>query len=242
MRIFIVNLKLSLDRKDYMIKLCNLFGLNVEFVEAVYGKELQKSFVDSIYDSLKSYHTIGREMTLGEIGCALSHIRIYKYILEHNIDVALILEDDVFFEKDLLNALEQINLYPEDWNLVLLGHYSTHINGREIESPVSYRRRFKLNTGSLYKLMGYGYGTHGYLINQIGAKKLVNATRIIYKPIDHYTSDNSILNIYALLPTVIKVNNNFDTTINDRRIIAKSIFKNNKLIYKLRNFILRWKV
>lgn len=42
------------------------------------------------------YHK--RPMTMGEVGCFLSHYNIWKKMIEQNITDALILEDDIRFE------------------------------------------------------------------------------------------------------------------------------------------------
>lgn len=49
-----------------------------------------------------------RQMTMGEIGCFLSHYNIWKRIVEREQEVALILEDDIRFESYFMNAAEKV--------------------------------------------------------------------------------------------------------------------------------------
>ena len=55
------------------------------------------------------YH---RQMTMGEIGCFLSHYRIWENIVERKQNEVLILEDDVrfqpYFKDSAIRVLSQI--------------------------------------------------------------------------------------------------------------------------------------
>lgn len=217
--IYVINLKSSIDRKQYMETLCDEYGLYTTFIEAVYGKALSNSEVSSVYDKKKALKSIGRELMLGEIGCALSHKKVYQKMIDENIEVALVLEDDVTFESLLDKALNSVELFPKAWELVLLGHHSGHENQNEIPSLLSLWDRYSLNKDiQLGRLVGYGFGTYGYLINQRGARKLLNELATIYRPIDHYTADDKLINVYAMSPTVVKVQQQFKTLIDENSV------------------------
>lgn len=49
-----------------------------------------------------------RQMTMGEIGCFLSHYEIWKKIVQREQEVVLILEDDIRFESYFMNAAEKV--------------------------------------------------------------------------------------------------------------------------------------
>lgn len=49
-----------------------------------------------------------RQMTMGEIGCFLSHYEIWKKIVQLEQEVVLILEDDIRFEAYFLNAAAKV--------------------------------------------------------------------------------------------------------------------------------------
>ena len=54
------------------------YGLNYSIVNGVNGKKLPKNIVINECNKERSIENMGRELTLGEVGCALSHINIYK--------------------------------------------------------------------------------------------------------------------------------------------------------------------
>lgn len=139
----------------------------------------------------------------------------------------MVLEDDVCFEENLLEAIDLIPSYPKDWELVLFGHYAYYMGHNEVQSPVSFWGKKQLNnTFSLNRLIDYGYGTHAYLINKRGAGRLLEEISPFHKPIDLYTGSEKHINLYALLPTPIKVNVAFDSQIVEVNKIDNDGIKN----------------
>ena len=77
-------------------------------------------------------------ITKGEIGCFISHIRCYEYMIKNNIDNMLIFEDDCIFCDNFIEKLN--NIYNEyknnnlnDTNIFYIGgrftpNYSSNIN------------------------------------------------------------------------------------------------------------------
>lgn len=95
------------------------FGIEYEFISEIYGKNLSdKELEKSVYDYKNCF------ITLGKIGCALSHLKIYQKMLDENIPYALILEDDAIFTQDTLKYIRKIDefLKQSDFELVLLMH------------------------------------------------------------------------------------------------------------------------
>jgi glycosyl transferase family 25 len=70
----------------------NALGLQFEFVYGIKGNQLTPNEIDDGYDDNKAKRYLGRSMTKGEIGCALSHKLIYKRMIHEKIKRAIILE------------------------------------------------------------------------------------------------------------------------------------------------------
>lgn len=106
----LINLKKDTDRLEFMTQQLKDFGIPFERLEAVYGKEYMENN-GSEYDEKLAIQKGGRKMTLGEIGCALSHKRCYQKFLNDieykDTKYLLILEDDVELDKDFKNILEE---------------------------------------------------------------------------------------------------------------------------------------
>jgi GR25 family glycosyltransferase involved in LPS biosynthesis len=120
-KIFIINLKYRIDRKEHILKQINRFNLNSNKYE----------IVEAIYDSN------------GVIGCAKSHIKCLKMAKENKLKNVLILEDDYTFCEDLEQFEKQIITFLKQnikWDILLL-HFSNF-------GPPIY---IKTNIDNLYK-------------------------------------------------------------------------------------------
>ena len=91
-----------------------------------------------------------------------------------------------------------------------------------------------------------GLGTHGYLINLKGARKLTTHLSIIKKPIDHYTGDSQHINVYAVSPRTIRLDSIFNkqSNIKEERLQMENshnghLHKKMSLIHKLQRESLR---
>ena len=121
---------------------CSKTGLKAEFVDAIDGKLLSGKDINKFYSTTKSIKQIGRELAVSEIGCALSHKKIYQKIADEKIDSALILEDDIDFQGDLVDALSILNKLPSNWELVLLGHHTGKSRSIDTQASLWGRRNF----------------------------------------------------------------------------------------------------
>lgn len=216
MQVYVVSLKDSIDRQNSITTQCEKLDISPVFIDAVNGKDLSNSEVSQYCNQKKAKQLFGRELLLGEIGCALSHKKIYQKIVDENIPYAVILEDDAIFDRDFSIVVKNIMAAPLSWELILLGHYKSNLKG--LKSPISLWHRHRITSKFLLgRLVDFGFGTHGYMITLEGAKKILIELVEIHRPLDHYTPDSKLLNIYALSPTVVNVDDNFDTLIDENR-------------------------
>jgi len=206
MKIFIINLEKDIKKKDYMKKLSCKNNLEIEFINAINGNNLNHDSISKVYSKQATLNYFSRELTKGEIGTALSHLHIYNTMIKENIHSALILEDDVdfnFTEKDLDNLVESL---PKDWECVLLGHHTKR--SRDIDTLPSFWHKHKItDTLECNRLAEEAFGAYGYLINTKGALKSLHQFRTIDRPIDHWS--DKLHNLYAISPSIIKINDDF---------------------------------
>ena len=107
-RIFVINLKSSVERRKTMEKQLNRLGLSFEIFDAVNGADLSDNEITSYFD-MNFYNHRPHYYTPGLSGCILSHYFLYKKMVDEKIDVALILEDDMILNKNLLQLFEQLS-------------------------------------------------------------------------------------------------------------------------------------
>lgn len=102
---FVINLDKDTERLSFMRK--QLSDLDIEYTRltAVPAKILPNSELEKIYNKELSEELNTIPLNKGEIGCAASHIAIYKKIVANKIPYTLVLEDDVQLSKNLKEIL-----------------------------------------------------------------------------------------------------------------------------------------
>lgn len=202
-QIFIINLKKDSKKKEHMQKHCEKNYLNPIFIEAIYGNDLNKNTISQVYSKDLALKYTGRELTKGEIGTALSHLGIYRQMIDQKIQTALILEDDVDFEinnQDLIGIIEKL---PRDWECVMLGHHTKR--SRDIDTLASFWNKKQIDENlQCVRFAEQPWGGYGYILNQDGALKRLNDFKIINRPIDDWSDKK--LHLYGICPSIIKIN------------------------------------
>ncbi|XP_047115562.1 glycosyltransferase 25 family member [Schistocerca piceifrons] len=181
--VYMINLQRRPERRKKMLKCFQELGIAASIIDAVDGKqltdeslkELDVRFLPAYEDP---YHK--RPMTMGEVGCFLSHYLIWKTVLKGGYEKVMVLEDDIRFESYFRHRVANImrDLEEEDieWDLIYLGRKRM----QEAEEP------FVEGSDNLVKA-SYSYWTLGYLLSRQGARKLVDAKPLDkLMPVDEY--------------------------------------------------------
>ncbi|XP_023930277.1 procollagen galactosyltransferase 1 isoform X1 [Lingula anatina] len=182
-QIYMINLVRRPERRERMVASLDELGLKVKIVDAVDGKELNQTYLDSLGVSmlegfLEPYHK--RPLTMGEIGCFLSHYFIWEDAAKNNYQKVLVFEDDVRFEPFFVTKLQSLLKEIEDnkleWELIYLGRKRMwHAD----EPPVD----------GFQSLVwaDYSYWTLSYMVSQQGVKKLLDQKPLgKMLPVDEY--------------------------------------------------------
>ena len=104
--VFVVSLKDNTERRASITQECSRFGLIPQWIDAVDFR--QKTQEEAFEHYLPTERALRKKrfLTAPEIGCTLSHRKIYHTMLERNLSAALVLEDDALFLADLRPVLE----------------------------------------------------------------------------------------------------------------------------------------
>lgn len=116
--VYLINMDGADQRLSMMKAKLNRIGLPYRRIPGVDGRKLSFPIPEFCRQSYRFLH--GRRTNPAEIGCYLSHIACARAYLQDGADLALILEDDVSFDRDFLNALDLAALHREEWNLLRL--------------------------------------------------------------------------------------------------------------------------
>ena len=232
--VYVVSLKDSVDRRKSIINQCEKLDTNPIFIDAVNGKDLTKSEISQYCNQNKAKQLFGRELLLGEIGCALSHKKIHQKMVDENIPYAVILEDDAVVKEGFNEVVSLVYKNNLSWHIILLGHYRGFEHNQETNSIDSIWSRYSLNkTYRLGKIVKGGLGTHGYIISQEGAKQILDFLEYdeLYLPIDKITSNNDIVKVYGLSPVVITIANQFNSLIENTN--SRGNDRDGELVYEI---------
>ncbi|HEJ9413162.1 glycosyltransferase family 25 protein [Proteus mirabilis] len=192
MKIYIVNLEKDIERKASIKAQLDALNLDYQFISAVYGKALSQEEIAQLSPDFEK-----TSLTLPELGCALSHINIYKEIVENNISIALILEDDIKINSDLIELLEYISKYnnPNKAEVIILGKVNEYID--------SFKKRINKKY-SIAKAIDSS-GTYCYCVNHLAAKKLLEFLQPVWLVADEWKllREKNIIRLKAIVPSPI---------------------------------------
>ncbi|MGY4829807.1 glycosyltransferase family 25 protein [Sphaerotilaceae bacterium SBD11-9] len=176
MHCFVINLEKDDVRRAQITAQLNEAGQAFEIFPGVYGKDLSDEELRRSYDA-QAAACGRREMTLGEIGCALSHLGVYRAILERNLPFALVLEDDVKLGPDFARVLPQLEacLRVDTPQVILL-------NWVKLTSYVSTRRLSERHV--LAPVLNETWGAYSYVLNRAAARSLLAALYPVRLPAD----------------------------------------------------------
>lgn len=184
--VFVINLDRSVERRQLMAQRLAAMGLRPDFVQAIDGKACTADRPDML--------TI---LTAGEVGCYLSHLKVWQMIVDRNLPVALVLEDDVQLSEDTPHVLRVLTAWPHRYDMIRLS---------SLQKPVGILVEDITSSHHLLLPQRNTSGLQGSLVSQAGARRLLNHLSGVMKmPIDTclYRSEPFGLNAPALCPPVV---------------------------------------
>lgn len=209
MHIFVINLISSHIRRERIRRRLSELGLVAEIFPAIDGRTARPSWLR--YRGRRRRLFYGKDLTPGEIGCAYSHLSVYRQIVGRNIEMALVLEDDAILSDDLPQALMNLSAASGDWDLV-----------RFLASPKTLKRSWPVtvlaNGMKLCRSYGTPGGAYGYVLNHRAAEKLSRSGNV-WMPIDTLHGQVWLhgLRVRTLVPSPVKPDNDIPSTIGDAR-------------------------
>ena len=180
MKTFVINLERDSEKRLSMVKQLVATKLDFEIVPAIDGKLMPEVELNAAYDQERALKFIHRRLTAGEVGCALSHLKVLRHIVSTAIPMALVLEDDALITTgalDVLKTLEHLQLAEEPRVFIL-----THVLKYS-----AWKRKPATQDGkySLYPVFD-AYCAHGYVVTNTAAKRLLVYFENLHHPIDYW--------------------------------------------------------
>ncbi|MBV8592286.1 MAG: glycosyltransferase family 25 protein, partial [Acetobacteraceae bacterium] len=216
--IFVINLQRDTERRRHMEQQLEGLGLKAEFITAVDGRTLSQR-ERAACDRARSRRVYGREMTENEVGCYLSHHRLYERMIRERIETALIMEDDVRVDQNFPRILDELLFCPfTDWLVIRLDSKRTQVVDPPSAKFAGTRVADISGAAGLYRLRTRVLGVGAYLIKHEGAVRMLAYGRRIFMPIDQTLDrywENGILP-YVVRPLPVQQREDFGSSTGPR--------------------------
>lgn len=220
MKALIINLEKDVDKMKNISKQCNTIGISFTRIDAVSGKNMDKKD-----KKLNTSDWCFNYCTNTMIGCWLSHVKCWEYIVANNLDNVLILEDDALFDKNFKEKFNEISSkIPCDWEMIILGQLINILPGdiNIFSFPNSICKILQGRTdifdngtkidNNLYKT-NFFTGAHSYILRNSCAKKFLQIFSKAEGHIDMSLSDIiGDINCYSIYPSLVTQDSSFETS------------------------------
>jgi glycosyl transferase, family 25 len=203
-RIFVVTLPRATERQARVRS--RLAGLDYRFFHGFDRQvlDLEQLAREGVYAPTRARRVDrhGRTMRPGEVGCSLSHRKIYEEAIANGWRRVLVLEDDVVVREEELSRLgAALSQLPERWDVLYLGYSNFEtVTTRDRLKQASYvvlssLRLMKWTPREILRFhpkpfsqnlrrAGLHHCTHAYAFTLEGAEKLLAAQTPVAFPAD----------------------------------------------------------
>ncbi|MGL4191278.1 MAG: glycosyltransferase family 25 protein [Vibrio sp.] len=227
MRIFVISLKNSFERRASIEQQMASYSLNFEFFDAIDGRIDPPHPLFKNYDYTKRlWLTSGRMPSRGELGCYASHYLLWKMCVELNEPI-IILEDDV-------NLLPMFSSYME-----IIIRKTQQYGFLRLEEARERSRLFlkdKTDDQEVYFLSNNFEGLAAYSLSPASAQRLLKGSLRWSMPVDNYVGSLYLHNMPSFLfsPCVVDNPGHFETTFqNEKQPNAPLYRKPTRELYSL---------
>lgn len=209
MQTYVINLTRSTDRRAHIMAQLGKTRVQYEIINGVDGRDLDLTdtrIVDPVFAGKSAAGP-------GVIGCALSHLEVYRKVLDDDLDIACVLEDDVVLPADLGVLTDAIAPHMRGAEVVLLNFHSY--------KPCRVTKSGAVQLPSSRLLVrvvdeGQAASTGGYLITREACARMVKngpSVRTIADDWDSFCREGAIDRLRCVVPMPIVQSPDFRTMI-----------------------------
>ncbi len=172
-KIYVVSLKNQLDRRAHIEKQFQQLGLEYNFFDAI-----SKGNAIRVCQDL-SLNFVPDSITLGELGCFMSHVSLWQMMINKNIPYLVIFEDDIVLSTRIHNILLKLDMLTQQYDVIKL---------ETMQTPTELGRKIAIDDDlHICSLLSEHMGTAAYVVSNECAVLMMNKLSLtsIDKPIDH---------------------------------------------------------
>ena len=225
MKAYVINLPRATARREAMKERLAVTPLaDAEFVDGVDGRAMTQQQREAAFDYNRFGHIFDAPPLPGEVGCALSHYKLWEKIAADN-EPAIIMEDDILIDGDLTPYIDWIEKWmdSEAPRAVLLTHFFVY------NPDTLTREKGHLDTARATQ----AYGAIFYAINPAGARLILNLGKAAYVADDWRYFSRHGLDVRCFLEHPV------DIIANDNTLIGCRVGYNLDAVENFRNSCMR---
>jgi glycosyl transferase family 25 len=190
--IYIINLDKRIERLKYLDRRFRQVGKEFIRISAIDGASLDDQFFLNYknYIDLENSPVLTNKEILrpNQIGCSLSHFKIYVELIQSKDEFCIILEDDIDFSHEFIEMTQEIN--PEIINkeacIIMFGYYKKNNRIESSNKSFLFPNRKRLTSKiDCFKPIEWYFGSHGYIINKEAAKIILETFEYPTLPADY---------------------------------------------------------
>jgi glycosyl transferase, family 25 len=172
--IWLINLEHHVARRERIETQLLELGLNFTLFPAIDGRVEQSRLLERA-DAQAYARNMGSPLLPGKLGVYASHMAVWQALMASPHEAALILEDDVIFHNDFLEALDTALANADEWDIV-------RFNCIRAKLPIKQAQlgRYRLNA-----YLGPFTGNAAYLVHRDIARRLAPGLWPQTRALDH---------------------------------------------------------
>lgn len=178
-------------------------------------------------------------ITDSELACFMSHVMVWKQVVDENLDLVAIFEDDIYLGQEAHQFLSTDEWVNPKWQIIKIEAFSQFVKlGHSIHHLEHSQRAIR-------QLVGRHLGAAGYIITQNAAQFLLDyITRSsLVEPLDHILFDECVssneIDIFQMTPALCiqsflfdGSHSKFPSNLEDERIIRRKHESKNRTLNK----------
>lgn len=197
---YVVNMDTAKQRMKHVRQQMAAAGLSFTRFPAVNGR--QDGLIEKRVQQGDVHPTSAKLCSPGVLGCALSHLDIWRLCAARDHAIALIVEDDVIFAPRFLHRVRAaLKAVPPDFDILMLGF--SHANNSATGGLVLPSTRPWKQINEHITIPSFFYGTHCYILSAQGAHKLANAWQVKFQ-VDIQLATDPRLRVYATTRSIAR--------------------------------------
>ncbi len=172
--VLVINLDRSPRRLAGITAQLDALGLPFHRIAAADGLALSANEHQRHYCTVLNRRLYHKSLSAGEIGCYISHLRAWQWLLDSGFERAVILEDDAVLGENFRTMLDLLPYVPPPWDVVKLGSVS--------RKPVLDST--PLGEFSLRRYRKTPISAFAQVVSRQGAEKLLHTRVPFARPVD----------------------------------------------------------